>query len=374
MPAIVSKVAAPGQEALSQYPEALLYEPVAGKPGKVRCNMCQWRCTISAGGYGVCRTRYNDGSKLYALNYGEVSALHIDPIEKKPLAHFYPATKVLSLGGWGCNFHCIHCQNWQISFTAPLEGHPASRKLSPEQVIAICKQSGCAGIAWTYNDPSIWLEYTLATAKLAKAAGLYTVYVTNGYATPEHLDMIAPYLDCWRVDVKGFSDKFYKELAKIARWRDVLDVAVLAQRKGLHVEVITNVIPTLNDDAEQLRATAEWVRDALGLQTPWHVTGFHPDNELLNLPPTPVETLEMGVRIGRQVGLRFVYIGNVPGHRDENTFCYRCGKLVVDRQGYRTQVLGLNGSRCKYCDADLNFRGAPQGEGRYSDGRIISLA
>ncbi len=225
----------------------------------------------------------------------------------------------------------------------------------------------CQGIAWTYNEPTIWFEHTLESARLAKEAGLYTVYVTNGFATENTLDTIGPYLDAWRVDIKGFSDKFYKELSGVPHWREILEVTKRARNKwNMHVEVVTNIIPTMNDDDEQLMGIADWIKNELGELTPWHVTRFHPMHRLLDLPSTPLETIDRACEIGRKAGLKFVYAGNVPGHDSESTRCYSCGRMVVSRHGYETKVTGLNGSRCRYCGADLNFRPVPevQAEGR----------
>ncbi|TET74361.1 MAG: AmmeMemoRadiSam system radical SAM enzyme [Dehalococcoidia bacterium] len=335
--------------------EAMLYEKVADSA--VRCHVCQWRCVIRPQKFGLCQVRQNIDGVLHILNYAEVSSVAVDPIEKKPLFHFHPTSLVFSLGGWGCNFHCKHCQNWQISCRAPWEERRGSQQISPEASIGLTKRYGCEGIAWTYNEPGIWLEYTLDAAKLAKAEGLYTVYVTNGYSTPEALDAMGPYLDAWRVDVKGFSDSFYRQLAKVSRWRGILEVAERAQEKwGMHVEVVTNIIPTMNDDDAQLEAIATWIRDRLGELTPWHVTRFYPQHELQHIPPTPVSTIERAYSIGRRVGLRFVYVGNLHGHEGENTTCYSCGRLVVKRVGYQTELTGLDGSRCRFCGAELNFR------------------
>ena len=332
--------------------EAMLYETLPG--GRARCDVCQWRCVINPGKLGVCRMRINRDGKIFAMNYAEISSMAPDHIEKKPLFHFFPGTYAFSLGGWGCNFHCKGCQNWEISCADIPRG---SRQLLPEREIELTKDYNCQGIAWTYNEPAIWLEYTLDSAKLAKKNNLYTVYVTNGYATPESLDAIGPWLDAWRVDVKGFTDAFYRELAKIPHWRGILDVARRAKEKWhMHVEVVTNVIPTMNDDEEQLRGIASWIRDDLGELTPWHVTRFHPLHEFTNLSATPLATLEKAYQIGKKAGLKFVYLGNVPGHEYENTVCYSCGKMVVRRIGYDTEVVGLNGSRCNYCGAELNFR------------------
>ncbi len=333
--------------------EAMLYEALPAS--RVRCNVCQWRCVIGPGKLGVCRVRQNRDGRLYLLNYALVSSAAVDPIEKKPLFHFFPGSEVFSLGGWGCNFHCQDCQNWEIACTEAPAGAP--QVVSAESAIEITRQHGCGGIAWTYNEPAIWLEYTLDSARLARQHGLYTVYVTNGYSTPEALDTIGPYLDAWRVDIKGFSDAFYKNLAKITKWRGILDVAKRAKEKwGMHLEAVTNIIPTMNDDDEQLQGIAGWIASELGDLTPWHVTRFYPHHHIAHLPPTPVETLERAIAIGRRAGLRFIYAGNIPGHSSESTSCYSCGKLVVKRQGYRTQVLGLAGSKCRFCGAELNFR------------------
>jgi len=336
--------------------EALLYDRLPGS--RVRCNVCQWRCIIGPSKSGVCRVRRNDDGVLHVLNYAEVSSVAVDPIEKKPLFHFFPGSLAFSLGTWGCNFHCKHCQNWQIScIEEPAEVMRPSQRISPQQAVKLAKERSCGGIAWTYNEPSIWFEYTLDSARLAKQSGLYTVYVTNGYLTPEALDTIGPCLDAWRVDIKGFSDALYRDLAKIHRWRGILEVAKRAQEKwGMHVEVVTNVIPTLNDDDEQLEGIARWMRDELGELTPWHVTRFYPHHDMMHLPPTSIASLEKAYDIGRRVGLRFVYLGNVPGHGGENTVCYSCGKVVIRRVGYDTEVVGVDGSRCKFCGAELNLR------------------
>ena len=335
-------------------PEAMLYEKLSG--ARVRCHVCQWRCTIAPGKLGLCRMRQNRDGVLYLLNYAEVSSAAVDPIEKKPLFHFFPGSQAFSLGTWGCNFHCQHCQNWEISCGEPGITR-SSQKILPQTAIELAKRYRCGGIAWTYNEPTIWFEYTLDSAKLAKENGLYTVYVTNGYITPEALDTIGPYLDAWRVDVKGFSDSFYRQLAKVYQWREVLDIAKRAQRKwSMHVEVVTNVIPTMNDDRGQLEGIANWIRDELGELTPWHVTRFYPHHHLSHLPPTPMATLEKACDIGQRAGLRFVYMGNVPGYGGEDTTCYSCGKVIVHRFGYQTEVRGLEDSKCKFCGAELNMR------------------
>ncbi|MDP7469508.1 MAG: AmmeMemoRadiSam system radical SAM enzyme, partial [Dehalococcoidia bacterium] len=334
--------------------EARMCDPQSGS--RVRCHVCPWRCNIGPDKLGVCRMRHNREGVLYSLNYGLVSSIAADPIEKKPLFHFHPGTLCFSLGSYGCNFHCIHCQNWSISCTEPGEVG-LSQLLAPDIAVELARRNGCAGISWTYNEPTIWFEYTYDCARLARAQGLYTVYVTNGFITAEALDEIGPYLDAFRVDIKGFSDSFYRNLARVVRWQEVLEAARRAKTKwNIHVEVVTNVIPTMNDDEEQLRDIACWVREELGELTPWHVTRFHPQYQLTHLPITPVDTLETARRIGLEEGLRFVYLGNVPGHGSESTQCYSCGQILIKRYGYDTRVLGLKGSVCSRCGAEVGVR------------------
>ena len=335
--------------------EALLYEKLPNS--RVRCITCQWRCNIGPGKFGVCGMYQNKEAALYNLNYAIVSSVAADPIEKKPLFHFFPGSSCFSLGTLGCNFHCQHCQNWEISAADSSTLRRGCQEMQPQAAIDMAKRYQCQGIAWTYNEPAIWFEYTLDSAKLARENGLYTVYVTNGYSTPEALDTIGPYLDAWRVDIKGFSDHFYRELARVPHWREILAVAKRAKAKwNMHVEVVTNIIPTMNDDDEQLEGIANWIRDELGELTPWHVTRFYPHHHLMHLPPTPISTMEHACDIGRKAGLKFIYTGNVPGHQSENTVCYSCGKTIVNRFGYQIRVAGLEGSKCRFCGAELNFK------------------
>ena len=335
--------------------EALLYEKLSNS--RATCHNCQWRCRIGPEKFGACGMYQNKDGTLYSLNYAQVSSMAADPIEKKPLFHFFPGSLAFSLGTLGCNFHCKHCQNWQISSADSQTIQHSCQELTPPMAIDLAKRSQCQGIAWTYNEPAIWFEYTLDSARLAKENNLYTVYVTNGYQSPEALDTIGPYMDAWSVDIKGFSDSFYRNLSGIPRWREILDVVKRAKNKwDIHIEVVTNIIPTMNDDDQQLEGIAGWIRDELGELTPWHVTRFYPNHQLMNLPPTPVSTLERAYNIGQKVGLKFVYAGNVPGHSSESTVCYSCGKPVVERYGYNSTLAGLEGSRCRFCGAELNFR------------------
>lgn len=347
--------------------EAVLAESLGD--GAMRCNICQWRCRIREGGVGHCRTIVNHAGTLYTTIYGVISSAAADPIEKKPVFHYKPGSRCFSVGTLGCNFRCVFCQNWQIAYTDAMsgEGRACTFGFTPEKLVRAARESGCEGVAWTYNEPSIWLNYTLDCAKLCKAQGLYTAYVTNGYATPEGLDLIGPYLDIYRVDIKSMEDRFYRELIKIPSMSGILDVAVRAKSKwGMHVECVTNVIPGWNDGEENLRSTARWIRDALGDLTPWHITRFFPYGELSHIPPTPPETLHVAATMAKEEGLKFVYLGNVISDtRDatasqrtgENTYCPRCGNLAIERKGYRTRITGLNeAGRCSVDDEELNIR------------------
>ncbi len=331
--------------------ESWLYERLADN--RVRCNVCALRCVIAPGHRGTCGTRVNMDGVLYTLIRGLASSVMVDPVEKKPLYHFHPGTSVFSLGSLGCNFRCRGCQNWQISHAQPgLDGSGMIR-IDPRESADLARKAGCAGIAWTYNDPSIWIEQSMPGAVRARELGLYTVYVTNGFVTPEHLDLIGPHLDAWRVDLKGFSRATYKKISGIARWEQVLEMTLLARRSyGCHVECVTNVTPTLNDDPSELRAMAQWIRTELGEFTPWHVTRFFPYLDLSYLPATPVATLERVCEIGREEGLKYVYIGNVPGHRWLNTHCHACGALAVERDDGDTRSLLVDG-RCPRCSAAI---------------------
>ncbi len=325
--------------------EALLSE--IRESQKVRCNLCQRRCEIAPGRSGWCRTRENEGGILYSSIYGAVSSLSFNPIEKKPVYHFFPGSKWLSLGSLGCNFRCPGCQNWQIAHWQ--KGSRPVRYVSPEELVARAKRSSSIGISWTFNEPTLWFEYTLEAARQAKANGLYTNYVTNGYITPEGLKMIGPFLDVYRVDVKGFSEKAYGGIAGIQSFRGILTVTEQAKNYGLHVEVVTNVIPGFNNQEGELRGVASWIRDRLGPDTPWHITRFHPHHRLGHLSPTPVSDLERGRSIGKEEGLWYVYLGNVPGHKYENTYCHRCGELLVERYIFDVVKNRIEKGQCPSC-------------------------
>jgi len=325
--------------------------------GTVRCHVCPRLCRVAPGKSGVCRARVNRDGVLYAITYGRVCSVAADPIEKKPLYHFFPGTKVLSLGSVGCNFACRHCQNWQIAHADPSEATRDLRDLPVRNLAVLAANNACQGVAWTYNEPTIWFEYILDGAQAAHKHGLYTVMVTNGYITEDALAMLAPHIDAYRVDVKGFSNAQYKELCRIPDMRPVLESAERAKAAyGCHVEIVTNVIPTFNDDDTTLRGIATWIVERLGPETPWHVTRFMPYLEFSHLPPTPLSSLERAITIGHDAGLQFVYIGNVPRHDGENTICPRCRRLLVRRTGYAVEDVALRGTFCAMCGQNVNVR------------------
>lgn len=335
--------------------ESYLYARLPDR--KVRCDVCLVRCVIPDGHRGACGTRTNREGTLYTLLYGRTSSVCADPIEKKPLFHFYPGTMVLSMGTRGCNFHCPGCQNWEISHDRPDDVGGNLEELDPVASVDLAERTGCAGICWTYNDPTIWVEHTHEAMVEAWKRGLYTCYITNGYATREHLDLVGPYLTAWRLDLKGFSRESYKAITKIARWEELLEIAARAKHHwGMHVEVVTNVTPTKNDDPALLRDMARWIRDTLGPFTPWHLTRFFPYLDLSHLPPTPIRTLEQAAEIGREEGLHYVYIGNVPGHPWENTYCHACGALVIERHHFAVRRARVFSGTCSSCGTQIPGR------------------
>ncbi|HUT15769.1 MAG TPA: AmmeMemoRadiSam system radical SAM enzyme, partial [Anaerolineae bacterium] len=295
--------------------EAMLYERLDGT--LVRCALCAHRCTVKADRKGICGVRENVDGVMYTTVYGEVVAAHVDPIEKKPLYNFLPGTRSFSIATVGCNFHCRFCQNADIS-QAPREGlRLAEEKLSPAQVVAAAKTYGCDSIAYTYTEPTIFFEYAYDTSKLAQEEGIKNIFVTNGYMTLEALDEIDPYLDAANVDLKSFDDGFYRRVCG-ARLQPVLDTIQAMRERGVWVEVTTLLIPGLNDSEAELRQIAGFIAE-LDRDMPWHVSRFTPRHRLLDVPGTPLDSMRMAAEIGRETGLRYVYVGNVPGDMYENT-------------------------------------------------------
>jgi pyruvate formate lyase activating enzyme len=337
-----------------------MHDALLGSPegDRIRCGLCPHVCLIAEGARGVCGARGVEGGKLRAFTYGLVSSAAVDPIEKKPVFHYCPGSRVMSYGSVGCTMRCGHCQNWQISRPKGDDGSISLHEVAPAEAVRLAVDAGAEGVAFTYNEPIIWLEWVLDVGRLAKAAGLFVVMVTNGYVTAAGLDLFAEVVDVWRVDIKGFSEEPFRRLCKVRHPEAVREQAVRAKSVyGMHVECVTNVVPTINDSEGELRSIAHWIATDLGTETPWHVTRFIPYLEFADLPATSIETLQLARNIGHEEGLKFVYLGNVAVEGGEDTVCPECGVLAVDRVGYSTRVdaLMLDG-RCRQCGADLGIK------------------
>ncbi len=331
--------------------DAMLYE--TRDEGKVRCHLCSHRCVIGEGKRGICGVRENRDGKLYTLVYGKVVAKHIDPIEKKPLFNFLPGSKAFSIGTVGCNFRCKHCQNSDISqYPQTHDGKIIGEDITPEQVVQSAKATGCQSIAYTYNEPTVFFEMAYDTAVIAHREGIRNVFVSNGYMSAEAARELAPHLDAINVDVKAFTDKFYKEVCG-ARLKPVLETIELMKKLSVWVEVTTLIIPGWNDTAKELREIAQFVKN-VGEEVPWHVTAFYPSYLMMDHPPTPPATLRLAREIGISEGLRYVYEGNVPSEKGENTYCYGCGAVVVERSGlWFVRNLVRNG-KCPVCGKPID--------------------
>lgn len=326
--------------------EAMFYEKVGDE--KVRCGLCRFRCLISAGRRGICMVRENRAGTLYTLVYGKAIAEHVDPIEKKPLFHVLPGSRSYSIATVGCNFRCLHCQNYAISQSIAGVMEINGVDLAPADIVAKALATGCTSIAYTYTEPTIFYEYAYDTAVLARAAGLKNIFVTNGYITPEALAHIRPYLDAANIDLKGYSDRFYREVVH-AMLHEVLESIVEYKRQGIWIELTTLVIPNWNDSDEDLRGIARFIAEKVGVEVPWHVTQFYPTYKLLDQPRTPVATLRRARQIGLDAGLRYVYEGNVPGEGGESTYCPGCGELLIRRFGFSIDSNLLQDGKCPKC-------------------------
>jgi len=332
--------------------EAYLYETLDNN--KVKCNLCSHRCVIKDGHRGICSVRENQGGILQTLVYGKLIARHIDPIEKKPLFHFLPGTLSYSIATVGCNFRCQFCQNADIAqMPADHSGMIRGETCQPSEVVAAAVRDGCRSISYTYTEPTVFFEFAYKTAKLAFEKGLRNIFVTNGYMTAEALNMITPYLDAANVDLKAFTDKYYKDLCG-ARLKHVQATLKLMKTNGIFVEVTTLIVPGLNDDPAELKDLAAFIAQDLGVDTPWHISRFHPTYKLIDRAPTPVKTLTTARKIGLKAGLRYVYTGNVPGNAAENTFCYSCGEMVIERRGFQVGKLRIKNGQCEKCGTQID--------------------
>ncbi len=335
--------------------EARLWKPLEN--GKVYCYLCHRRCIIVPGAYGVCGVRYNHEGKLYTLVYGLLTAANPDPIEKKPLMHFNPGSCVFSISTAGCNFFCRFCQNWVLSQTRRdrVFGEP----FTPEEVVEQAIRHGCQGISYTYNEPTIFYEFMYDTAKLAKEKGLFNTMVTNGYMTPEAIKELGPYMDAATVDFKGGGNKeFYQKFMGVPDPEPIYNSILEMKKQGWWIEITNLVVPIYGDKEEDIRRLAKWIVENLGDETPFHLLRFHPEYMLTNIPSTPVETLEKLAKVAMEEGLKHVFIGNVWGHPLENTYCPKCGELVIERRGFYIVKWNLEeGNKCPRCGYKLNIRG-----------------
>lgn len=330
--------------------EALLYKKLAAD--RVRCQLCPHDCVIPAGKTGYCGVRKNVEGTLYALTYGKVIATAVDPIEKKPLYHFFPGASVFSIGTFGCNLRCQHCQNWDISHCGATEEDDQLQDLSPQQAVATAKAHKCKIIAYTYNEPSLWYEYLLDATKLARIEGISNVLVTSGMINPPALERLLKYTDSYRLDIKGFSEDLYQRLTGSAVLARVRENALTAFKAGVHIEIVTNIIPGWNDSTEQLDGLSRWIVDNLGPDVPWHVTRYHPYHKLSE-PMTPIESLNHAREVGFKNGMRYIYVGNVPGHPGQNTLCPGCGKILIDRTGFAIGENHIVKGCCEYCNYSI---------------------
>lgn len=318
---------------------------------KVQCGLCSHRCVIAPGKRGICAVRENREGILYSLVYDKVIARHVDPIEKKPLFHFQPGSLSYSLATPGCNFRCKHCQNSDISqLPNDRGGVILGEDVSPSMIVESAVRNRCASISYTYTEPTVYFELAYDTARLAAGMGLKNVFVSNGYITPEALREIKPYLHAANIDLKGYTDEFYKRICG-ARLQPVLDSIRLCKELGIWIEITTLVIPGHNDSDKELRAIAGFIR-SVGEEVPWHVSRFHPTYLLTDQPVTPLKTLKRAVKIGFDAGLRYVYEGNIPGE-GEDTLCWSCRKTVVHRIGFSVLENMITGGKCGFCEATI---------------------
>ena len=338
-------------ESTEMFKEAVLWD--SAQDQRVQCRLCNFRCLIGEGKLGHCCVRKNVGGKLYSLNYDKVCAANPDPIEKKPLFHFQPGTRSFSIATIGCNFRCEFCQNWQISQAALETGRLAGESISPAQVVDAAVRSGCKSIAYTYTEPTIFMELCNDCARPARERGLANVFVSNGYMTREAIDFAADWLDGINVDLKAFSDEYYKRLCA-ARLQPVLDsIAYIARQTRIWMEVTTLIVPAQNDSEEELKKLAEFLVNEAGPDVPWHISRFYPQYKYTDAGPTPMRTMQRALEIGKAAGLRYVYLGNVPGAKSENTYCYNCRKLLIERMGYRIAANHTKDSKCPKCGVEI---------------------
>jgi pyruvate formate lyase activating enzyme len=317
---------------------------------KIQCQICPKECEIADLERGYCGNKENRKGTYYSLVYGQACAAHIDPIEKKPLFHYLPSTSAFSVAAAGCNFECKFCQNWRIAQYRPEQVDSFS--LSPQEIVSLAQQKRCPTIAFTYTEPVVYYEYMYDTAKYARSTGIGSVMISNGYIKEEPLIQLCKQLNGVKVDLKSFSEKFYKEYCS-GELKPVLATLKRLQRIGIWYELVVLIIPTLNDSDLEIRTMCEWIKSELGVDVPIHFSRFHPMYKIKNLPSTPVKTLETAHAIACDVGLHYVYLGNVPGHKAESTYCPGCGKVLIERVGYHIVRNVIKGGACPFCKQNI---------------------
>ncbi len=332
--------------------EALFYKKQ--KNNSVSCCLCPHNCLIKTGQSGYCGVRENIRGQLYAMTNGLIAAAASDPVEKKPLYHFYPGETAFSLGGYGCNLKCRHCQNHEISQKRDEKSFSHLYQLTPEQIIDRALENKCRIIAWTYNEPTIWYEYILETSKLAAEKGLKTILITNGVINKTALEKLLPYIDAYRLDIKGFSDDFYKELTGFPYLQTVLTSGKTAFNMGCHVEIVTNIIPGLNNDKNQIKGISNWICEELDKSVPWHITAYFPANKM-NLKAASIEILQQAALIGKSAGVEHIYLGNVYSAEEGKTVCANCGKTLIIRFGFSLKNNLTNRGKCPECHYRLKM-------------------
>ncbi len=324
--------------------EVYFYTRLAGDI--VRCDTCPHNCKLSAGQRGICRVKENVGGKLISFVYGNPCAVHIDPVEKKPLYHFLPTTKVFSIATAGCNFRCLNCQNWEISQFPPEKTYNSD--MMPTEVVSNAIAAKCASIAYTYSEPVAFYEYMLDTSKLAKENNIKNLWITNGYLAEKPLIELSKYIDAANVDLKSFKDSIYAKLNS-GTLQPVLNTLKTLKKQGVWLEVTNLVVPSYTDDLDMIKQMCKWLYDNLGADTPLHFSRFYPHYKLRHLPPTPYSTLKKARDIALKAGLHYVYVGNVLELEGQQTYCPKCGKVVVKREGYDIKEVNIVDGKCKFC-------------------------
>ena len=320
--------------------------------GRARCEVCAHRCVIKKGKKGICGVRENRGKEIVLTTRGLVTSIQVDQIEKKPLYHYLPGSKSYSIGGVSCNFKCSFCQNHSISF-ASVDDYPL-KSVTGEKIVREALKSGCRSIAWTYNEPVLYLEFTVETSKLARNNGLKSIYVTNGFFSPTSARIIGESIDAANIDIKAFRERFYRKVAGGHLEPVIRSCEYLKDR--IHLELTYLIIPTMNDDMEEIREFSQWVVDALGKETPVHFSRFHPDHRITNLPSTPLDTLERAAEVAERCGVEYIYLGNVGDHRLNNTRCPNCGTTLIDRGGLWINKDVLKVEECPQCGHVINVK------------------